>query len=590
MIYRRVVKRILDILLCIAAAPFAALLLLPSMLAIALEDGTPVFYNAVRIGKDGKPFRMYKLRSMKRNAPDLRLADGSTYNSAHDPRLTKVGKFLRRTSLDELPQMLNVFLGQMSWIGPRPDLPDEAARYTQEQRHRLDVLPGISGYSQAFFRNDITYAEKYRQDVFYVEHLSFSMDLGILFRTVGQVLGAKGVYTVTEKTDLKELTERESDKSLVLISCHAPSVYGFRLDMMRTFTEKGWRVTVCCPDAEEEWTEKFSRYGIGYHRIALDKNGTNPIRDLKSLRALRKFLRQTAPTAVFCDHAKGVIYGCIAAKQARVNGIYAMIAGAGSVLRQESGGLKSRFVQWVLKTEYRMGLKHTTSVFFQNPDDAKLFVDAKMVKESKIVFVPGSGVHTERFSQKPMPSKRRFLFVGRLIRDKGLRELLECARAMRREHEDCIFDVVGYFDPNPTAMKLENLQPYMDEGAIVFHGYQENVLPYLEACYAFVLPSYHEGTPRAVLEAMATGRPIVTTDVPGCRETVVDGENGFLVAAQDAKALQEACERLYADVTLAERMAQASRRMAEEKFDVRIVNARILKTIDSGKEGQEAEG
>lgn len=588
--YQKAFKRVMDIMICVAVAPFALLILLPSMLAIAIEDGFPVFYNAMRMGKQFKPFRMYKLRTMKKNAPDIRLADGSAYNSEDDPRLTKVGRFLRRMSIDELPQLLNVFLGQMSIIGPRPDLIDVAGRYTEEEAHRLDILPGITGYSQAYYRNDITYAEKFRYDVYYVRNISFAMDCRILLRTVGQVLGAKGVYTVKEKTDAKELSVHESAKSLVLISCHAPSVYRFRLDMMCALMERGWRVTVCCPETEAEWKERFSAHGIDYHSIKLEKNGTNPLRDLKGLRELRRYLRETQPTAVFCGHAKGVIYGSIAAKQAGVRNIYPMIAGAGSVLRQESGGLKSRFVQWVLKTEYRMGLKRATSVFFQNPDDAKLFVDTGMVDEKKIVFVPGSGVHTERFAAKPMPKEKRFLFVGRLIGDKGLRELLECARTMHRTHPDCAFDVVGYFDPNPTAMKPEDLQPYMDEGAIVFHGYQENVLPYLEACYAFVLPSYHEGTPRAVLEAMATGRPIVTTDVPGCRETVVDGENGFLVPAKDAKALQAACERLYAEEALAERMAQASRRMAVEKFDVRIVNARILKTIDRVREGQEAEG
>ncbi|HPF54811.1 MAG TPA: sugar transferase [Clostridia bacterium] len=198
--YGRYVKRILDIVLTLLVAPFAALLTFSFALAVIIEDGSPAFYNAVRVGRGGKEFIMYKLRSMRNNSPDLRTADGATYNAADDPRTTKVGKLLRRSSVDELPQLLNVFKGQMSLIGPRPDLPDEAERYTEAERRRLEVRPGITGYSQVYGRNSITYAQKYRQDVYYVDNLSFELDAKVFSKTIGAVLGAKGVYVADDTT------------------------------------------------------------------------------------------------------------------------------------------------------------------------------------------------------------------------------------------------------------------------------------------------------------------------------------------------------------------------------------------------------
>lgn len=208
MIYRTVVKRLLDILLSLIALPFVGIVVLIAGIAIVIDDGFPIFYNANRIGKNRKEYKMFKLRSMKNNAPDLRMEDGSTYNAPDDPRQTKVGKFLRKTSIDELPQILNVLLGQMSFIGPRPDLPDEALLYEEHEWHRLDVRPGITGYSQAYFRNSIPTKEKYKNDLYYVEHISFGLDIKILFRTVFSVLKSEGVYAQDNAVKTEELENR----------------------------------------------------------------------------------------------------------------------------------------------------------------------------------------------------------------------------------------------------------------------------------------------------------------------------------------------------------------------------------------------
>lgn len=193
-IYRKFVKRLLDILLSLIALPFFGILCLVLVPAILLQDGRPVFYISPRLGKNGKVFQMFKFRSMLNNAPDIRLEDGSTYNAEDDPRVTPLGRLLRKTSLDEIPQILNVLRGDMSFVGPRPDLPGQRELYEQEDIKKLDVLPGITGYSQAFFRNSIEWKERLKLDVYYAEHVSFILDIKIMYQTFATVLTRKNIY------------------------------------------------------------------------------------------------------------------------------------------------------------------------------------------------------------------------------------------------------------------------------------------------------------------------------------------------------------------------------------------------------------
>lgn len=192
--YKHFFKRLIDFLISLLALPFVLLLCLCVAIAIKLDDGGPVFYYASRIGKGGRIFKMFKFRSMKVNAPDLRMEDGSTYNAADDPRVTKVGKFLRSTSLDEIPQLLNVFLGDMALIGPRPDSAFYLEHYTDEERVILTVRPGISGWNQAVNRNSVGTKEKLQNDIYYVNHLSFCFDLKIIWMTLKGVIAHKDVY------------------------------------------------------------------------------------------------------------------------------------------------------------------------------------------------------------------------------------------------------------------------------------------------------------------------------------------------------------------------------------------------------------
>ena len=211
--YERCFKRIIDLMLSVLGLPVFGLIYIVVAPMIILDDGLPVFYNALRIGKNGKLFKMYKFRTMKKNAPDIRLADGSTYNGVDDPRVTRVGRFLRSTSIDEIPQMLTMLKGEMSLIGPRPDPPDWLERYPSEVRIFLQVRPGLTGYSQAFFRNSVDGNEKMKNDAYYAKHCTFLMDLKIFLKSIVVVLGHENTYKDMSQNQMDE-TEKEKLKIL----------------------------------------------------------------------------------------------------------------------------------------------------------------------------------------------------------------------------------------------------------------------------------------------------------------------------------------------------------------------------------------
>jgi len=203
-VYNRYIKRALDLLVCIIAMPFLLLALIPIAIAIKIEDRGPIFYCADRLGRNAKTFKMYKFRSMKVNAPDIRNEDGTTYNSKDDPRITKVGRFIRETSLDELPQVFNIIKGDMSLIGPRPGLPDMLSLYASEEMPKLSVRPGITGYTQAYYRNSMPGKEKRLKDAWYAQNISFKLDIKIFIRTIMTVVKKEGLYTNDGQTYKRE--------------------------------------------------------------------------------------------------------------------------------------------------------------------------------------------------------------------------------------------------------------------------------------------------------------------------------------------------------------------------------------------------
>jgi glycosyltransferase involved in cell wall biosynthesis len=230
---------------------------------------------------------------------------------------------------------------------------------------------------------------------------------------------------------------------------------------------------------------------------------------------------------------------------------------------------------------YRAALARTKAVFFQNPDDLADFKKRNLLKKGvKTVIINGSGVDLNHYSLSPLPDEPVFLLMARLIGDKGIREYQEAARRVRAKYSQARFLLAGGFDENPAAIDKEEIRGWQEEKDIEYLGRLEDVRPAIAQSRIYVLPSfYREGTPRTILEAMSMGRPVITTDAPGCRETVEHGVNGFLVPVKDAGALAEIMEKFIEQPSLAESMGRESRRIAEQKYDVRKVNCMILEVM-----------
>ena len=200
--YRNYIKRLFDLIIAAIAFPFWLIILIVIGPIIYFQDRGSIFYNAPRLGKDGKVFKMYKLRSMKMNAPDLRNEDGSTFNAEDDPRLTSIGKFIRKTSLDETPQLINIIKGDMSIIGPRPDLPEHMNMYKGNEVRKLEIKPGVTGFNQAYYRNTVPWKERIENDIFYIDNLSCWMDVKVFIKTALSVLKREAVF-IEEKSEDK---------------------------------------------------------------------------------------------------------------------------------------------------------------------------------------------------------------------------------------------------------------------------------------------------------------------------------------------------------------------------------------------------
>ena len=364
---------------------------------------------------------------------------------------------------------------------------------------------------------------------------------------------------------------------VAVLSSFTTSLFWFRVDMMKSFLKAGCEVLAVGDGPANEWGDRFAEFGVRYRQIPVQRNGTNPVRDLATFKALCQLLKEEKPDKIFAYQAKTVIYGGMAARLNGIKDFYPMIAGVGSVFLGDSP--KQKLIRGILVTEYKLGMRHAPKVFFQNRDDLKVFTDHGILPESKAVMLNGSGVNVEKFTPAPLPGTPSFLCISRLIRDKGVVEYLEAARKIRKRHSEVECVLVGPFDTNPSAIKPEELQPYIDAGSVRYLGEQKDVYPYLCDCTAYVLPSYHEGTPKTVLEAMACGRAVITTDAPGCRETVADGVNGYLVPVKDVDAIVDAMEKIIGSPETTAAMAKKARQIAEEKYDVNKVNLKIRFTM-----------
>ncbi|WAT83482.1 glycosyltransferase family 4 protein [Delftia acidovorans] len=365
----------------------------------------------------------------------------------------------------------------------------------------------------------------------------------------------------------------------LLIASFPDSILTFREALMNALIASGLEVHVAAPGimATPGLAEALSRKGIVAHDIPLARTGTNPLADLRLVWSLWRLMRNIRPAMTLGYTIKPVVYGSIAAWLAGVPRRFALVTGLGYAFTGERQGLMKR----VITQLYRFALARVHKVFFQNPDDEALFRALAILRPgASTVVVNGSGVDVQAFSVAPLPAGNPgFLMIGRLLGDKGVREYVGAARRIKEDFPSATFRLVGWIDANPDAILQAELDAWKSEGIIEYLGRLSDVRTAIANCAVYVLPSYREGTPRTVLEAMAMGRAVVTTDAPGCRETVVDGYNGFLVPVKSVDDLEQAMRRFIDSPELVARMGACSRLVAEEKYDVQAVNAVMLREM-----------
>lgn len=371
-------------------------------------------------------------------------------------------------------------------------------------------------------------------------------------------------------------------KKIAISAGYAKSLINFRGALVKALCDAGIEVHVIAPGLgdDPETRHQLEDWGVITHDVPMQRTGTNPLKDLGAMYALYRLFREIQPDAVLGYTIKPVIYGTLAAWLAKVPKRYALITGLGYAFTGEAQG-KRGLIQRIVRGLYHQALKRANVVFFQNPDDEALFRGLNLVPEqvsSKIV--NGSGIDLGRFQPAPFPQgKTVFLLIARLLGDKGVREYVAAAREIRKRHPEVIFRVVGAVDDNPDSVHTEEVESWKQDGIIEYLGRLEDVRPAIEGCSVYVLPSYREGTPRTVLEAMAMGRAVITTDAPGCRETVVEGDNGFLVPVKSVDALVSAMLRFVEAPDSIASMGQRSRVIAEQKYDVHKVNVAMLEAM-----------
>jgi glycosyltransferase involved in cell wall biosynthesis len=429
---------------------------------------------------------------------------------------------------------------------------------------------------------------------------------------------------------------------IMIIGGISESLINFRGCLIQTMLDQGHEVLACAGEPREHVAATLASWGAQYFPVKLARAGMSPTGDLRTFWQLWHLMRKHQPDIVLSYTIKPVIWGGFSARLAGVPRIFSLVTGLGYVFIQDEAGtetgqkqprssplaaMKKRVVGAVARRLYRMSLKSSEKVIFQNPDDRHEFVAMRLVDQEKCVVVNGSGIDTEYFGLAPLPQEPVFLLIGRLLLDKGIREYVSAMETVQSERPNSRAILVGSRDPNPASVSAEELEQWQSSGVVDYRGELKDVRPAIADCSVYVLPSYREGTPRTVLEAMSMGRPIITTDAPGCRETVKaynakrvavtpDGEqpttagsqsaatddvepssapsskpqferrgrlkigaNGILVPPRDADSLAEAIRFFLDNPDQIARMGEESRRYAEERYDVHQVNAVILGDI-----------
>ncbi len=365
-------------------------------------------------------------------------------------------------------------------------------------------------------------------------------------------------------------------KKIIILASQSNSLVNFRYHLIQDFLKSGLVVEALSPEDPYflATKAKLKQINVSLTPIALRNTSLNLLKDFILCYKLTTYFRKNKPEIAFFYTIKPVIFGSLAAKFTKVPNIYAMVSGLGSVFIGDS--FQKRIFQFLIKRLYKWALAGVNKVFFHNNDDADAFLTAGIVKPDQIIVTGGSGVDISYFTPLPYPEQLCFLFVGRLIRDKGINEFIAAAKQIKSEYPQARFLIAGALHHNPSSLTQAELEQLIQQGIIEYLGEVADIRTALQQASVFVLPSYREGLSRAALEALATARAIITTEAPGCREVVKPAVNGFLVPVANAEQLTEAMRQFINNPSLIPVLGRAGRELALSRFAVSTINRVIL--------------
>ena len=557
------------------------IILSPIYLALCIwiiaDSGFPVLFKQKRVAKsaaDGtyRYFTIYKFRTMYTDTPK----DMPTHMLENpDAFITKAGHFLRKTSLDELPQLFNVLKGDMNLVGPRPALYNQEDLMAERDKYGANFIrPGITGLAQIMGRDELPIDVKARYDGIYTQYVGPVVDLFSLIRTIAVVITSDGV--VEGGTGALE----EKKKKILIITNHSYMLYQFRKELIEQLMNE-YDVVLSMPFVGHE--DDFAAMGCKCVETDVDRRGVNPVTDFKLLQFYNKIISDEKPDKVITYSIKPNIYAGLVCRHRKIP-YYANVQGLGTAFQQK---LLAKFVGILYKTAFRK----VRAVFFENEGNAQEFISRKLVSEDKIVVLNGAGINLEHYMYTPISSRQgdeknevsgdrkiHFLYLGRIMKEKGIDELFTAMRRLHEEYGDrVVLDIVGFFEDE----YKNEIEKMVEDGIAVFHGFQEETRPYYVTADCVVLPSYHEGMSNVLLEASAIGRPVITSDIPGCREAVEDGKSGYLCEVKNADMLFEKM-KLMTDKSIdeIEEMGRCARKRMEKLFDKKKIVDQTLEIID----------
>lgn len=376
----------------------------------------------------------------------------------------------------------------------------------------------------------------------------------------------------------------KQNNRILLIGTTAECVYNFRKDLILTLVAKGYEVYAFTTDYIPSELEKISALGATPVPYVFSRGGLNPLNEFKNTIILYQKIKKINPYLVLSYFAKPAIFGTLAAKMAKVPRIFAMLEGLGYTFTDQPEGLstKTKIIRKSQIALFKLALPLADGVIFLNPDDPKDLLAKNNIEVKKVHLLGGIGINLADypFSTKHMNDNITFIFVGRLLKEKGINDYVNAAKIVKNKYPNTKFVVLGAADnSNFGSLTQKDIDSLVQTNLIVYPGRVDNVNKWLEDSDVFVLPSYREGIPKSTQEAMAIGRAVITTDVPGCRETVIDGVNGFLVPKWNPQALAEKMSYFIENPEIITQMGEESYKIAEKKFDSRRVNENMINIL-----------